>query len=93
MLSLFATSQVLSDLLASDSPPVIERSHLPAHLRAKVVRRHLTLMEAAERDAIPKTLTVAQGNKSTAAELPGIGRTTLCRRMRQLQVEADGESL
>lgn len=85
--------QTLVEVLAGGPSQVIERAHLPHHLRSTVARRQLTLMEAAERDAILKALTIAEGNKSAAAELLGIGRTTLYRRMRQLQVETDGDSL
>jgi hypothetical protein len=83
----------LSALLATDPPSVIERKHLPPHLRTPAPHRQLALMEAAERDAIIRALEIAAGNKSAAAELLGIGRTTLYRRMRQLQVEVDEDSL
>ena len=36
-------------MLAGDPPSMIERSHLPEHVRATAARRQLTLMEAAER--------------------------------------------
>ena len=85
--------QTLAAVLASAPPPVIERKHLPSHLRTASPRRSLTLMEAAERDAIIRALEMANGNKSAAAELLGIGRTTLYRRMRQLQIDVDGEAL
>ena len=83
----------LAGVLGGRVPPVIERKHLPAHLRNPAPRRRLTLMETAERDAIIRALEMADGNKSAAAELLGIGRTTLYRRMRQLHVEVDGETL
>lgn len=85
--------QTLAAVLATHPPSVIERKHLPAHLRTASPRRQLTLLEAAERDAIIRALEMVDGNKSAAAELLGIGRTTLYRRMRQLQVEVDGEAL
>jgi hypothetical protein len=85
--------EVLAEVLTGDPPPMIERSHLPERVRVTVARRRLTLMEAAERDAIVQALAIAEGNKSAAAELLGIGRTTLYRRMRQLHVHDDGESL
>jgi len=56
-------------------------------------RRHLTLIEAAERDAIIKALDAAAGNKSEAAALLGIGRTTLYRRLRQLGLDGGEDSL
>ena len=56
-------------------------------------RRHLTLIEAAEREAIIKALAAAGGNKSEAAGLLGIGRTTLYRRLRQLGLADDEGSL
>lgn len=84
--------RTLFELLANEPPALIERGHLPPHLRNPQPRRQLTLMEAAERDAIIKALAMSDGNKSAAAELLGIGRTTLYRRMRQLQVD-EGEGL
>lgn len=72
---------------------VIERRHLPQHLQHASLRRHLTLMEEAERAAIVKALAAAEGNKSEAAALLGIGRTTLYRRLRQLGLDSDEGSL
>lgn len=72
---------------------VIERRHLPPHLQRASGRRHLTLMEEAERTAILKALAAAEGNKSEAAALLGIGRTTLYRRLRQLGLDSDEGSL
>jgi sigma-54 dependent transcriptional regulator, acetoin dehydrogenase operon transcriptional activator AcoR len=50
-------------------------------------RRNLTLLEAAERDAIVKALADNGGNKSAAAAELGIGRTTLYQRLRHFNVE------
>ena len=72
---------------------VIERRHLPQHLQHASPRRHLTLMEEAERAAILKAMAAAEGNKSEAAALLGIGRTTLYRRLRQLGLDSDEGSL
>lgn len=72
---------------------VIERRHLPQHLQHAPPGRGLTLMEEAERDAIVRVLAVTDGNKSEAAALLGIGRTTLYRRLRQLGLDSDEGSL
>jgi len=72
---------------------VIQRRHLPAHVQQAPPRRHLTLIESAERDAIIKALRATEGNKSEAAALLGIGRTTLYRRLRQLGLDDDEASL
>lgn len=50
-------------------------------------------MEAAEREAIIGALDTSAGNKSEAAALLGIGRTTLYRRIRQLGLDGYEGSL
>lgn len=73
--------------------PVIERRHLPPHLQQAPGRRHRTLMELAEREAILRALAAADGNKSEAAVLLGVGRSTLYRRLRQHGLDGDETSL
>lgn len=80
-------------LVADNRPSVIERRDLPDHLRQAPPRRHLSLLEAAERGAIIRALGAANGNKSAAAALLGIGRTTLYRRLRQLGLDGDESTL
>ncbi|MGY1883949.1 helix-turn-helix domain-containing protein [Blastococcus sp. SYSU DS0753] len=79
--------------LVRDVPAsVIERRHLPRRLQRPGAGRTLGLMESAEREAIVSALQRSAGNKSEAAELLGIGRTTLYRKMRQHGLD-DPESL
>ncbi|MCO4239536.1 hypothetical protein NG702_19365 [Pseudarthrobacter sp. MDT3-28] len=80
-------AETLSQLVRTVNASVIERRHLPKHLQQAPPRRHLSLLESAERDAIIRALDAAGGNKSEAAELLGMGRTTLYRRLRQLGLE------
>ena len=85
--------QTLTALVKQVPSSVIERRHLPRHLQQAPPRRRLSLLEAAERDAIIKALDAASGNKSEAAELLGMGRTTLYRRLRQLGLDTGETSL
>lgn len=83
----------IGDLVRQVPGSVIERRHLPQHLQHAPPGRGLTLMEEAEREAIVRVLAVTDGNKSEAAALLGIGRTTLYRRLRQLGLDSDEGSL
>lgn len=83
----------LTALIKQVPSSVVERKHLPLHLQQAPPRRHLTLLESAEREAIIKALDAASGNKSEAAELLGMGRTTLYRRLRQLGLDTGETSL
>jgi hypothetical protein len=81
-------ADTLSSLVRTVNASVIERRHLPKHLQQAPPRRPLSLMKSAERDAIIRALDAAGGNKSEAADLLGMGRTTLYRRLRQLGLES-----
>jgi transcriptional regulator of acetoin/glycerol metabolism len=85
--------QTLGAVLREARAPLIERRHLPAHLRQAVPRRTLTPIESAERETIVRALDQAKGNKSAAAEQLGIGRTTLYRRLRELRIDVDESSI
>ncbi|WP_207841195.1 helix-turn-helix domain-containing protein [Williamsia soli] len=83
----------LTTLVSTVRAPVIERKHLPQHIQQAPPRRHLSLIESAERDAIIKALDAAKGNKSEAATLLGMGRTTLYRRLRRFGLDDDEGTL
>jgi transcriptional regulator of acetoin/glycerol metabolism len=76
-------AETVAELIRGVKGSVIERRHLPKHLQQAPPRRHMSLIETAEREAIIRALDAAGGNKSEAAELLGIGRTTLYRKLRQ----------
>nr|WP_232488488.1 helix-turn-helix domain-containing protein [Brevibacterium antiquum] len=59
---------------------------LPPHL-ASAPRRVLSRWEQSERDSLLQALLDAQGNKAQAAELLGIGRSTLYRKLRSLSID------
>lgn len=85
--------ETLSALVAQVPSSVIERKHLPRHLQQAPPRRRMSMLETAEREAIIKALNAASGNKSEAAELLGMGRTTLYRKLRQLGLDTGESSL
>jgi transcriptional regulator of acetoin/glycerol metabolism len=84
---------VLTDLVREVPASVIQRRHLPQHLQQSPQRRQLTMIEAAEREAIIKALDAVAGNRSEAAVLLGIGRTTLYRRLKHFALDGDESSL
>jgi transcriptional regulator of acetoin/glycerol metabolism len=85
--------QVVTNAVQQIHGSVIERRHLPTHIQTAPPRKRLGMIESAERDAIIKALAATGGNKSEAAEILGIGRTTLYRRMRQLRLDTDEKSI
>jgi transcriptional regulator of acetoin/glycerol metabolism len=86
-------AETVAELVRDVNNTVIERRHLPKHLQQAPPRRHMGLIETAEREAIIRALDAAGGNKSEAAELLGIGRTTLYRKLRQLGLETGEGSI
>ena len=85
--------ETLERLIREAPASVIQCRHLPRHLQQAPPRRQVGLMEAAEREAIIGALDTSAGNKSEAAALLGIGRTTLYRRIRQLGLDGYEGSL
>jgi DNA-binding NtrC family response regulator len=77
----------------------IDAQHLPAEVRSTATEGHDTLMaryratvgENDERARIRAALDAAHGVRARAAEILGMGRTTLWRKLRQLGFEASGD--
>jgi DNA-binding NtrC family response regulator len=73
----------------------IDAQHLPAEVRSAAAESHDTLMaryravagDAGERERILAALDAAHGVRARAAEILGMGRTTLWRKLRQMGLE------
>ncbi|HEY4534374.1 MAG TPA: helix-turn-helix domain-containing protein [Enteractinococcus sp.] len=77
-------SEVLSNLSPTVRAGLIQVQDLPQDMRQAGPR--LNRYEQFERDTIIAALRDAQWNKSRAADILGIGRTTLYRKMRSLKI-------
>ena len=75
-------ADVLRRALAARPAGDITPADLPGEFAVSGTRRRLTPLEAAERDLIVSALVEANGNRSQAAAVLGIGRATLYRRLR-----------
>jgi transcriptional regulator of acetoin/glycerol metabolism len=62
---------------------------LPAAYQDVRGRRRLTRMEQVERAAIVSALAAAEGNRTQAARIAGIGRATLYRKMKAYGIDLD----
>jgi DNA-binding NtrC family response regulator len=78
--------RVVQSALARSGGRTIRKADLPAAIRAAEPRRELTPLERAERDAIHAALASADGRRSVAAQLLGVSRSTLYRKMAALGV-------
>lgn len=81
-------STLLLDLCREHPGRLVRQTDLPARLQGAPQRRSTSLMESAERQAIVTALQQAGGNRSRAAELLGIGRTTLYRKMQHFRIDS-----
>jgi sigma-54 dependent transcriptional regulator, acetoin dehydrogenase operon transcriptional activator AcoR len=76
--------------LAADRPGLsVSPYHLPERMWDAANRRPLTRIESAERTEILAALRQSDGNRSQAAALLGIGRTTLYRKLHALGIDDD----
>lgn len=81
----------LAQLSAERPGQTVSPEHLPEHLRLAQRRRRLSRIEAAERGEIVAALRQAGGNRSAAAGMLGIGRTTLYRKLQSLDITSRDE--
>lgn len=84
--------QVLLGLAAELPGRSVSPGHLPERMWDAANRRPLTRIESAERTEIVAALRQSEGNRSKAASLLGIGRTTLYRKLSALGID-DGALL
>jgi transcriptional regulator of acetoin/glycerol metabolism len=76
---------VLGEVARRRRSGVVELGGLPAECRA-TTRRHLTRLEALERDAIVDALADHQGDKAAAATALGMSRATIYRKIRDYAI-------
>jgi transcriptional regulator of acetoin/glycerol metabolism len=79
--------QAMVDIAATRPGWIIRLENLPLSLRDAAQKRQLTGYERAERDAILAAVQEANGNRSKAAKILGIGRTTLYRKIRSFRID------
>ena len=75
---------------------VIDVDDLPQQVRSSDSEKSVTFtlpvtMDEAEKALILETISYAHGNKTKAAELLGIGRKTITRKMAELRIGESGD--
>ncbi len=78
---------VLTDVARRRRSGIVELDDLPAECHA-TTRRHLTRMEALERDAVVEALATHHGDKTTAARALGMSRATIYRKIRDYGIHS-----
>lgn len=76
-------------LLTNGRNADIRASDLPEEIRSQTPRRKLSLIEQVELETMTTALSRARGNKTQAAELMGISRATLYRKIRSFGIDLD----
>jgi transcriptional regulator of acetoin/glycerol metabolism len=78
---------VLSSALLRSARRDIAIEHLPPEYRTAPIKHRLTSLQRVEREALLNALDDSGGNKQAAAELLGIARSTLYRKIRILGID------
>ncbi|MHA6792057.1 sigma-54-dependent Fis family transcriptional regulator [Pseudonocardia bannensis] len=78
---------VLTSALMRSAGRDVAIKHLPPEYRTAPIRHGLTSLQRAEREAVLNALDDCGGNKQAAAELLGIARSTLYRKIRSLGID------
>ena len=83
--------------VALGSGPILHVGDLPSNLQYPTTERlpernELVPLEELERRAILRTLRETAGDKLAAARILGIGKTTLYRKLKQYNLEAEGSA-
>lgn len=82
---------ILATALAAGGRGEIEVANLPASILKRAHRRQFTPFEQSERDLIIETLASVDNNRTAAANILGIGRATLYRKLRSLGISTGFE--
>ena len=77
--------------LAAGERGEIGLANLPASILKRAHRRQFTPFEQSERDLIIETLASVDNNRTAAANILGIGRATLYRKLRSLGISTGFE--
>lgn len=78
---------ILRGVAVKAAGPRISVTDLPLYIQRESARTRLTPYEASEADVIRNALKVCEGNKSSAADLLGISRSTLYRKVKRYDLE------
>jgi len=74
---------LVEDLAVSGKRGPVHASDIPEHMRAS---RPLSMIERAELDAIRRALQEAEGNRTRAADILGLSRATIYRKMKMYRI-------
>ncbi|MGW0161683.1 helix-turn-helix domain-containing protein [Mycobacterium sp. NPDC003323] len=85
--------RLVTQIVSENAYSYVSANELPTHLAAITSRRRLVGLERAEATAIVDAIRISGGNKHQAAEMLGIARSTLYRKMRSLGIDMDNAVL
>jgi transcriptional regulator with AAA-type ATPase domain len=83
--------RALLESVAADATGEIQAAHLPSEIQACATRRQLTALEHVELKAILDALRQSNGNKVIAANIVGVSRSTLYRKLSSYRIDPDAD--